>query len=203
MTQGQQDRPEDESEEQQAQAEESQQANYVPGSAADPHMGQGPRRAWVARHITGRLAAGGTKLVNASSPEWIGGNHLSFCGQLAGSTRRLAPISRQIRHGGLSREEGAEFPDQLFHLWGSHRNIDDCLDWFPTFPHCRYRVAHLDDRCGSTGKSRGSSGVHSVHRVPEVGGRLRKTEGVCPVTGIDCPCSRFIGGRHGERIACA
>ena len=41
MTQGQQDRPEDESEEQQPQAEESQQANYVPGSAADPRMGQG------------------------------------------------------------------------------------------------------------------------------------------------------------------
>ncbi len=41
MTQGQQDRPEDESEEQQPQAEESQQANYVPGSTADPRMGQG------------------------------------------------------------------------------------------------------------------------------------------------------------------
>ena len=41
MTQGQQDRPEDESEEQQPQAEESQQANFVPGSAVDPHMGQG------------------------------------------------------------------------------------------------------------------------------------------------------------------
>ncbi len=40
MTQGQQDRPEDESGEEQPQAEESQQANYVPGSAADPTMGQ-------------------------------------------------------------------------------------------------------------------------------------------------------------------
>lgn len=40
MTQGQQDRPEDESEEQQSQVEENQQANYVPGSAADPAMGQ-------------------------------------------------------------------------------------------------------------------------------------------------------------------
>lgn len=40
MTQGQQARPEDESEEQQSQAEESRHTNYVPGSAADPTMGQ-------------------------------------------------------------------------------------------------------------------------------------------------------------------
>lgn len=43
MTQGQQDRPEDESEDsgQQSQTEGGQQANYVPGSAADPMMRQG------------------------------------------------------------------------------------------------------------------------------------------------------------------
>ncbi len=41
MTQGEMDRPEDESEEQQPQAEESEHTNYVPGSAADPRMGQG------------------------------------------------------------------------------------------------------------------------------------------------------------------
>ncbi len=42
MTQGEMDRPEDESsEEQQPQPEESQQADYVPGSAADPQMEQG------------------------------------------------------------------------------------------------------------------------------------------------------------------
>ena len=40
MTQGQQDRPEDEPEEQRPQAEESQHTNYVPGSAADPAAGQ-------------------------------------------------------------------------------------------------------------------------------------------------------------------
>ncbi len=39
MTQGQQDRPEDEPREEQPQAEESQHTNYVPGSAADPTMG--------------------------------------------------------------------------------------------------------------------------------------------------------------------
>ncbi len=41
MTQGQQDRPDDEPEEQQPRAEESQETDYVPGSAADPRMGQG------------------------------------------------------------------------------------------------------------------------------------------------------------------
>lgn len=41
MTQAQQDRPEDESGEEQPQAEENQQTNFVPGSAADPRMRQG------------------------------------------------------------------------------------------------------------------------------------------------------------------
>ena len=49
MTSGQQDRPEDESEDsqqqsgegEQSQGDEGQQTNYVPGSAADPTMGQG------------------------------------------------------------------------------------------------------------------------------------------------------------------
>ncbi len=50
MTQGQQDRPEGESGEEQPQAEESQQANYVPGSAADPSMRQGGSSAGGAAH---------------------------------------------------------------------------------------------------------------------------------------------------------
>lgn len=41
MTQGEQDRPEEESGEEQPRAEESQHTNYVPGSAADPTMRQG------------------------------------------------------------------------------------------------------------------------------------------------------------------
>ena len=50
MTSGQQDRPDDESEENQQQSGEGQQGNYVPGSAADPMMGgvspgMGSRRA--------------------------------------------------------------------------------------------------------------------------------------------------------------
>ena len=39
MTSGQQDRPEDESDETGQQNEESQEGNFVPGSAADPMMG--------------------------------------------------------------------------------------------------------------------------------------------------------------------
>ena len=39
MTSGQQDRPDDESEENQQQSGEGQQGNYVPGSAADPMIG--------------------------------------------------------------------------------------------------------------------------------------------------------------------
>lgn len=46
MTQGEMDRPEDESEGQQPQAEGGQQTNYVPGSAADPRMGQGDGAAY-------------------------------------------------------------------------------------------------------------------------------------------------------------
>ena len=41
MTSGQQDRPEDESDDTGQQNEESQEGNFVPGSAADPTMGQG------------------------------------------------------------------------------------------------------------------------------------------------------------------
>ena len=40
MTSGQQDRPEDESDDTGQQNEESQEGNFVPGSAADPTMGQ-------------------------------------------------------------------------------------------------------------------------------------------------------------------
>ncbi len=41
MTQGEMDRPEDGSGDEKPQSEENQQANYVPGSAADPMMRQG------------------------------------------------------------------------------------------------------------------------------------------------------------------
>ena len=41
MTSGQQDRPEDESDDTGQQNEESQEGNFVPGSAADPDDGAG------------------------------------------------------------------------------------------------------------------------------------------------------------------
>ena len=85
MTQGEQDRPEEESGEEQPQAEESQQVNYVPGSAADPTMSQGAP------------SMGGTAYYGpVSSPEernWSMLLHLSaFAGLLAPFGSIVAPL---------------------------------------------------------------------------------------------------------------
>lgn len=70
MTQGEMDRPEDESEGQERRTEEGQHANYVPGSAADPRM----------RQQAGSGTGGGAYYGPVSNPEersWSTLIHLS------------------------------------------------------------------------------------------------------------------------------
>ena len=93
MTSGQQDRPEDESEDsqqqsgegEQSQGDEGQQTNYVPGSAADPTMGQASAEVGV-----------GAYYGQVSSPEernWSMLLHLSaFSGLIIPFANLIAPL---------------------------------------------------------------------------------------------------------------
>ena len=85
MTSGQQDRPEDESDDTGQQNEESQEGNFVPGSAADPTMGQGSPEVGV-----------GAYYGQVSSPEernWSMLLHLSaFSGLIIPFANLIAPL---------------------------------------------------------------------------------------------------------------
>jgi uncharacterized Tic20 family protein len=85
MTSGQQDRPEDESDDTGQQNEDSQEGNFVPGSAADPTMGQGSPEVGV-----------GAYYGQVSSPEernWSMLLHLSaFSGLIIPFANLIAPL---------------------------------------------------------------------------------------------------------------
>ena len=85
MTSGQQDRPEDESDDTGQQNEESQEGNFVPGSAADPTMGQASAEVGV-----------GAYYGQVSSPEernWSMLLHLSaFSGLIIPFANLIAPL---------------------------------------------------------------------------------------------------------------
>ena len=85
MTSGQQDRPEDESDDTGQQNEESQEGNFVPGSAADPTMGQASAETGV-----------GAYYGQVSSPEernWSMLLHLSaFSGLIIPFANLIAPL---------------------------------------------------------------------------------------------------------------
>ena len=85
MTSGQQDRPEDESDDTGQQNEDSQEGNFVPGSAADPTMGQGSPEVGV-----------GAYYGQVNSPEernWSMLLHLSaFSGLIIPFANLIAPL---------------------------------------------------------------------------------------------------------------